>query len=271
LRRWRPSVFKEFYGFKERPFGKTPDPRFLFPSREHEEALARLEYAIEERDMAVLTGEIGSGKTTVSRALMDRNDNDQFVLIVNPRLSPNQLLREIARRLEIEPKHYRADLLDDISTKFLEMNEEKKAVVLIVDEAQLIPGKSTFDELRLLSNFQLDDCNLVSIILIGQPELRERLKHPTYSALRQRIGMWYHLGRLNADETASYIRHRIKIAGGGRDIFSAEAMKVIAEKARGIPRVINSLATNSLLTGFQKEEKPVSAATVKEAAAEMVF
>jgi len=264
-------VFKEFYGFRERPFGKTPDPRFLFPSAEHEEALARLEYAIEERDMAVLTGEIGSGKTTISRALMDRNDNDHFILIVNPRLSPNQLLREIAKRLDIEPKHYRADLLDDISTRFMEMNEEKKAVVLVVDEAQLIPGKNTFDELRLLSNFQLDDCNLVSIILIGQPELRERLKHSTYSALRQRIGMWYHLGNLNAEETSAYIKHRMKVAGGGRDIFSAEATRLIAEKTKGIPRLINSLATNSLLTGFQKEEKPISAATVKEAAAEMVF
>jgi type II secretory pathway predicted ATPase ExeA len=264
-------VFKEFYGFKERPFGKTPDPRFLFPSREHEEALARLEYAIEERDMAVLTGEIGSGKTTISRALMDRNDNDHFILIVNPRLSPNQLLREIARRLDMEPKHYRADLLDEISTRFLEMNEAKKAVVLIVDEAQLIPGKSTFDELRLLSNFQLDDCNLISIILIGQPELRERLKHPTYSALRQRIGMWYHLGSLNAEETASYIKHRIKVAGGPRDIFSKESVKLIAEHTGGIPRVINSLATNALLTGFGKEEKPISAETIREAVKEMVF
>ncbi|MFB3851423.1 MAG: ExeA family protein [Acidobacteriota bacterium] len=264
-------MFREFYNLKERPFGKTPDPKFLYLSKEHEEALARLEYAIEERDMAVLTGEIGSGKTTISRALMDRNEKDHFILIVNPRLSPNQLLREIARRLDLEPKYFRSDLLEEISSRFMELNEEGRAAILIVDEAQLIPGKQTFDELRLLSNFQLDDANLISIILIGQPELKERLKHPSYAALRQRIGMWYHLKSLNEKETVNYIKHRIKIAGGDPSIFTLEAMKMIFEKTRGVPRLINSVATNALLSGFEKEEKPITVETVKEASAEIMF
>ncbi len=264
-------MFKSFYGLRERPFGKTPDPRFLYLSKEHEEALARLEYAIEERDMAVLTGDIGSGKTTISRALMDRNQKDHFILIVNPRLSPTQLLREIARRLDLDLKHFRSDLLEDISNRLLEFYSENRGVVLIVDEAQLIPTKSTFDELRLLSNFQLDDVNLVSIILIGQPELRERLKHPTYSALRQRIGMWYHLTNLNEKETINYIKHRIKIAGGKPSIFSESAMKYIFEKTNGVPRIINTLATNSLLVGFEKEENPITIESVKEASKELVL
>lgn len=264
-------MFKEFYGLKERPFGKTPDPKFLYPSKEHEEALARLEYAIEERDMAVLTGVIGSGKTTISRALMDRNDKDYFILVVNPRLTPNQLLREIALRLDLEPKHFRSDLIEDISNRLLELNSENRCAVLMVDEAQLIPTKSTFDELRLLSNFQLDESNLISIILIGQPELRERLKHPAYAALRQRIGMWYHLESLNEKETINYIKHRLKVAGGKGSIFKEEAMRFIFEKTNGIPRLINSLATNSLLIGFEKEENPIGIETVKEAAKEIVI
>lgn len=264
-------MFEDFYGFKERPFGKTPDPRFLYLSKEHEEALARLEYAIEEKEIAVLTGEIGSGKTTISRALIDRGENNKFILIVNPRLSPNQLLREIAKRLDIKPKFYRNDLIEDISNKFYEFYEEGKGVVLIVDEAQLIPTKSTFDELRLLSNFQLDDANLISIILIGQPELKERLKHPTYSALRQRIGIWYHLKNLDERETMNYIKHRIKIAQGDPSIFTTEAMKAIYEKTKGVPRLINSLATNCLLVGMQKEIRRIDAQIVKEAASEMVI
>jgi type II secretory pathway predicted ATPase ExeA len=170
-------MYKTFYGLKERPFGKTPDPRFLFMAPQYEEALARLQYAVEEREIAVLTGEIGSGKTTLSRALMDQNDHDEIVLIVNPRLTPNQLLRELALRLDITPGHYRADLVDALSDRLLGLHEEGRGVVLIVDEAQLIPGKATFDELRLLSNFQLDTTNLISILLIGQPELRKRLAH----------------------------------------------------------------------------------------------
>jgi type II secretory pathway predicted ATPase ExeA len=262
-------MYKAFYGLKERPFGKTPDPRFLYLAPQYEEAMARLQYAVEEREIAVLTGDIGCGKTTLSRALMDQNERDQVILIVNPRLTPTQLLRELALRLDLQPAHYRADLVDQISDRLLELNQEGRGAVLIVDEAQLIPGKPTFDEIRLLSNFQLDDANLVAILLIGQPELRQRLKHPAYAALRQRVGMWYHLDSLNPQETEAYVRFRLEVAGADGDVFAPGALAAIHQHSRGIPRLINNLCTNALLTAFGKEERPVSAATVREAAREM--
>ena len=264
-------MYKAFYGLKERPFGKTPDPRFLFMAPQYEEALARLQYAVEEREIAVLTGEIGSGKTTLSRALMDQNEKDEFVLIVNPRLTPNQLLRELALRLDITPGHYRADLVDALSDRLLQLHEEGRGVALIVDEAQLIPSKATFDELRLLSNFQLDDTNLIAILLIGQPELRKRLAHPAYRALRQRVGMWYHLSALAPEETAAYVAFRLNVAGAKEgSVFGPGAVESVHRHSGGVPRVINNLCTNALLLGFGREERPVSAATVDEAAGEIV-
>ncbi len=262
-------MYKAFYGFTERPFSKTPDPRFLYLAPQYDEALARLDYAVEEREIAVLTGEIGSGKTTLSRALMDRNDHDRIVLFVNPRFTPTQFLRQLAMHLELEPRYYRSDLLESISDRLLELHEAGSGVVLIIDEAQLIPGKPTFDELRLLSNFQLDTENLLAILLIGQPELKRRLKHPAYAALRQRVGMWYHLSALDEDQTAAYILYRLEVAGSDGDVFSPEAVEAVYRHTRGIPRLINNLCTNALLTGFGKEERPIRKATVVEAAAEL--
>lgn len=264
-------MYKAFYGLKERPFGKTPDPRFLYLAPPHEEALARLQYAVEEREIAVLTGDIGSGKTTLSRALMDRNDQDRFVMIVNPRLTPLQLLRELALRLEIEVPRHRAELVDALSDRLFELHQEGHGVVLVVDEAQLIPGKSTFDEIRLLSNFQLDDQNLLSIVLIGQPELRKRLMHPTYRALRQRVGMWYNLEPLSEEDTLAYVQFRLGVAGAKAEVFTEDAVRAVHAFTGGVPRLINNLCTNALLGGFGREERPVGEAAVREAAAEIVL
>jgi len=263
-------VYKSFYGLAARPFSKTPDPRFLYLAPPHEEALARLQYAVEEREIAVLTGDIGSGKTTLSRALMDRNDSDRFVMIVNPRLTPLQLLRELALRLECEVPHHRADLVDALSDRLFALHEEGHGVVLVVDEAQLIPGKPTFDEIRLLSNFQLDDQNLISILLIGQPELRRRLMHPAYRALRQRVGMWYHLGALSEPDTAAYVHFRLQVAGAKAPVFTDAAVRAVHAATGGVPRLINNLCTNALLSAFGREENPVGESTVREAAAEIV-
>ncbi len=264
-------MYKAFFGLQERPFGKTPDPRFLYYAQQYEEAIARLQYAVEEREIAILTGEIGSGKTTLSRALMDRVERDRIVLIVNPRLTPNQLLREIARRLDLKPHHYRADLVESISDRVFSLYQEGSGVVLIVDEAQLIPGKPTFDELRLLSNFQLDTENLISILLIGQPELRKRLRHPAYRALRQRVGMWYNLDTLTEEETESYVRYRLEVAGGDGAVFTPEALSALHQITGGIPRVINNVCTNALLIAFGREERPVGASIIKDAAEELVI
>src|SRR6185295_16305959 len=220
--RWH--MFEEFFGLESKPFGKTPDPSFLYESRQHREALARLEYAVEEKELALLVGDIGSGKTTLSRALIDRlGDTRPVVLLINPRLTPTQLLRAVAQGLGITPARFRNDLLDQIHTRLFELYEERREPVLMIDEAQLIPTKSTFDEIRLLTNFQLDDQNLLSVLLIGQPELETRLERAHYAPLRQRIGMRYRLGPLTLDETVNYIDHRIRVAGGSRNPFTEDA------------------------------------------------
>jgi type II secretory pathway predicted ATPase ExeA len=262
-------MFEEFFGLATKPFGKTPDPSFLFESRQHKEALARLEYAVEEKELALLVGDIGSGKTTLSRALIDRvGESRPVVLLINPRLTPTQLLKSIAKGLGIEPARFRHELLDQIHTKLFELYEEKREPVLMIDEAQLIPSKATFDEIRLLTNFQLDDQNLLSVVLIGQPELEARLDRTAYEPLRQRIGMRYSLGPLSLEETVEYIEHRIRVAGGSRNPFDRNAMEEIHLLSGGIPRLINTLATTALLDAFGEDAETIEAARIDAAAKE---
>lgn len=262
-------MFEEFFGLTSKPFGKTPDPSFLFESRQHREALARLEYAVEEKELALLVGDIGSGKTTLSRALIDRvGDSRPVILLINPRLSPVQLLRAIAAGLGLQPARFRHELLDQIHTKLYELYEEKREPVLMIDEAQLIPSKATFDEIRLLTNFQLDDQNLLSVVLIGQPELDARLDREAYAPLRQRIGMRYSLGPLSPEETIDYIEHRIRVAGGTRNPFDRKAMEAIYDLSGGIPRLINTLATTALLDAFGEDAETIDPARVDSAARE---
>lgn len=262
-------MFEEFFGLRSRPFGKTPDPAFLYESRQHREALARLEFAVEEKDLALLVGDIGSGKTMLSRALIDRvGEQRPVILLINPRMTPAQLLRSIARGLGMEPARFRNDLLDQIHGKLFELYESGREPVLMIDEAQLIPSKATFDEIRLLTNFQLDDQNLLSVVLIGQPELARRLDREAYAPLRQRIGLRYSLGPLSLEETIEYIEHRIRVAGGTRNPFSRAAMEEIHELSGGIPRLINTLATTALLDAFGDDASRIEPARVTAAARE---
>ena len=262
-------MFEEFFGFTAKPFGKTPDPSFLYESRQHREALARLEYSVDEKELALLTGDIGSGKTTLSRALIDRvGETRPVVLLINPRLTPMQLLRAIARGLELEPARHRHDLLDQLHTRLYALYEEKREPVVIIDEAQLLPSKATFDEIRLLTNFQLDDQNLLSVVLVGQPELADRLERDAYEPLRQRIGMRYSLGPLSLEETVEYIEHRIRVAGGGRNPFSATAMEEIHTVSGGVPRLINTLCTTALLDAFGEDAETIDPPRVSAAARE---
>jgi type II secretory pathway predicted ATPase ExeA len=262
-------MFEQFFGLTRRPFGKTPDPSFLYESPQHAEALARLEWAVEEKDLALLVGEIGSGKTTLSRALIDRiGDARPVVLLINPRVTPSQLLRAIAAGLGIQPARYRNDVLEQIQAKLLELYESKREPVLIVDEAHLLPSKATFDEIRLLTNFQLDDQNLLSVLLIGQPELEKKIEKPYYAPLRQRIGLRYHLGPLSLEDTIAYIEHRIQMAGGRQNPFRREAMEEIHAVSGGIPRVINTLATTALIDAFGEDAAVIEPARIASAARE---
>jgi len=266
-------MYEEFYGFEQTPFSKTPDPAFLYMSRGHEEALARLQYAVEQKELVLLTGEVGCGKTTITRALIDSLDDDhRVVLILNPRLTPSQLLRTIARRLEIDiSSRFKDDLLELIYQKVYELYEDDVTTVIIIDEAQLIPRKETFEEVRLLTNFQLDDTNLLSLILVGQPGLRRRLSHRTYRALRQRIGLFYSLGPLGMEEVKEYLAFRMKKGGREEPLFTDEAIELVFRYSGGIPRLINSLATAALLEGFGREKEMIDAGLVEAAAKEVIL
>jgi type II secretory pathway predicted ATPase ExeA len=190
-------------------------------------------------------------------------------LIINPRLSPIQLLQTVALRLGIDEEHSRHGILEGINTKLYELYEEGKRTVLIIDEAQLIPGKETFEEIRLLTNFQLDDRNLLAVVLIGQTELKTRLAKRPYRALRQRIGLQYHLGPLDEQETGEYVAHRLRVAGREAPLFDEEAIAALYYYSDGIPRLINVLAGNALLEGFGRDAATIIGEIVENVAEEM--
>ena len=263
-------MYEAHFHLTRRPFGKTPDPAFLYPSRQHAEALARLEYAVEERDFALLTGEIGCGKTTLSRALVDRlGETHEVVLFINPILSPTQLLRAISQKVGVPPAVSRNECLERLNAYLFQLFEADRSLVLMIDEAQLIPGKATFDTIRLLTNYQLDDTNLLSVVVVGQPEVQRRLKHPAYAALRQRIGITYHLSGLSLEETEAYLQFRLERAGAAATLFNGNSVEIIHQHSRGVPRLINNIANTCLISAFEREEPKVSAAIAREVVEEL--
>lgn len=266
-------MYKTFYGFHEKPFSKTPDPRFLFMSAGHREALARLQYVLEEREIALLTGEIGCGKTTISRALMDTMGSAyHFSFIFNPRLTAIEFLRVIAANLEVtNPSTAKDFLLGEITEALYDLHEKGRCLVVVVDEAQLIPDREIFDEIRLLTNFQLDDLNLLSIIIMGQPELRKVIAAPIYEPFRQRVAMTYHLQPLTLEETQEYLDFRMTVAGGSPGLFAPDAVQRMFELTGGVPRKINSLATNALLTGFGKDMALIDASVIEDVKNELII
>lgn len=257
-------MYEGFYGFRERAFRKTPDPRFLFLSEAYEEALEQLLFAVEEMELALLTGEVGSGKTLLTRALVDRiGDRHEVGMVLNPRLSPRQFLAVTAAELGVAaPKFHASDLHAQIHDRLQELDDQGRAALLIVDEAHLIPDKATFEEIRLLTNFQLDDRNLISVLLCGQPELRDRLRHKAYRALTQRIGAQFHLKALAADDVPRYLAHRVQVAGGPAELFEPAAARRLHEASGGVPRVLNQLATQSLIEGMARGRARIGAAEV---------
>ena len=262
-------MYEAFYGLTCRPFSKTPDPRFLFLGKRHEEALARLEYAVLERELVVLTGEVGCGKTTLSRALMDSlsSDTHEVITLLNPRLTPAQFLRTLARRLGVEESRFqKEDILEAIYGRIYDLYGQGRTPVIIIDEAQLVSGRGTFEEIRLLTNFQLDEENLVSVVLIGQPDLQRKLKQPAQKPLRQRIGMQYHLGPLLPREVKPYVEHRLSVAGRQEPLFEDDAVDALYRYATGVPRLINNLASNALLEGFIREVDSIHADIVTNVA-----
>ena len=262
-------MYEQFYGFKEKPFNNSPDPRFFYPSPKHAEALDRLLYAVSERKgFVVITGEIGAGKTTVCRALLNKlDDNNEICLIINTHLNSKELIIAILEDMRVPYKSgTKIKLLSQLNDFLLKKMEEKKNVILIVDEAQNLTP-SVLEEVRMLSNLETDTEKLIQIILMGQPQLKEKLRLKELEQFRQRIAVHYHLYPLTKDETRGYVRHRLSVASqnGAVDIFEPDAFDSLYEFSKGTPRLINYACDNALLAGFVYEKKKIDKALMQEA------
>ena len=259
-------MYQAHWQLTEKPFENTPDPRFLYYSPKHEEALARLNYAISERKgAALLTGEFGSGKTVLSRALEGLLDNTKYkmVFITNSQLPAFDFLVGIAKQLGAQQiPERKIDLLDLINDMLRRNVNIGKDTIVVIDEAQLIEDKDIFEEIRLLLNFQLNDRFLMTLVLLGQPELRERVN--AIPQLRQRMGVRYHLDALSEEETKQYVLHRLKVAGREASLFKPEAVHLVYEQSKGLPREINNLCDMSLFLGFAKKLSTIDEAIVRE-------
>jgi len=253
-------VYLEFYGLNEPPFSITPSPRFLFYSAKHREAFNHLLYGIRERKGFVqITGEVGAGKTTICRAMLDQlGESFETALILNPVLDPDGLMKAIAMEFGIDVVGKdRLETLASINEFLLGLVEHGKDAVLIIDEAQDLTDE-LLEQVRLLSNLETDDQKLLQIVLMGQPELRSRLNAHHLRQLRQRITVRYHLGSLSRDEMLNYIQHRIHISGGnGAPYFSKGAIWRVHRYSKGIPRLINALCDKCLLAGYVNQTEQI--------------
>lgn len=266
-------AYNRYYGFRENPFNQTPDSAFFFPSPGHKEALDALLYAIKQRKgFVVITGEIGSGKTTVVRTLLGKLDpRVQTALIVNTHLSPKGVITLILQDLGIPySSGGKEKLLIQLYDYLLQRCREDKNVVLLIDEAQnLTPA--CLEEVRMLSNLETEKEKLIQIILIGQPELKKKLEMSQLAQLRQRIAVHYHLEPLGEEDTRKYILHRLNaVKINGRDygkLFDDEALALIYKHSGGTPRVINHFCDHALLAGFVADAKVISASIAEETAA----
>lgn len=264
-------MYNEFYGFEEPPFNITPDPRFLYFSARHREAFDHVLFGIRERKGFIqLTGEVGAGKTTLCRAILEHlGPRYRTALILNPCLTPTQLLRTILAELGIEPAHERVRCLERLNAFLLEQVSEDRDVVLIIDEAQDL-SLENLEQVRLLSNLETDQRKLLQIVLIGQPELREVLDSPKLRQLRQRITVRYHLTPLDFEETTHYVNHRIHVGGGNsRPKFDRAALRKVFRYSGGVPRLINAVCDKALLCGYVEDTDELTATHVRRSIREL--
>ncbi len=265
-------MYEQYWGLNEPPFTLTPDPRFLYMSRAHEDALMMLHYAItRNKGAAMLSGEIGLGKTTISRKLLETLDPVQYkiVLIVNPILTPTQILQEVLSQLDVEANsRNRQVLVQRLHLALLECYDKGIKVVIMIDEAHLIRSLATFEELRLLLNCQMNDQFLISLVLLGQKELVPKIhKVP---ALEQRLAVRHQIKPLDIHDTGELILHRLRVAGysGEKSPFTPEAIHQIHKISHGAPRVIIQLADNAMLMAMARKEKMIDGFLTHEVAEE---
>ena len=262
-------MYAEFYGLKELPFALTPDPRFIYFTPSHTEVMANLHYGIESgKGLVVVTGEVGTGKTTILRWMMQRLDRTVLVAyIFNPRLSVPEFYQHVATLLDVQKWETKSELLIELGRKLEERHSRGLRTVLIIDEAQGL-SPHVLEEIRLLSNFESDTAKHLQIVLTGQPELRDVLNNPDLRQLKQRIALRCVIKPLpNVEETDRYITSRLLVAGAeNTDVFSPEAVDYIYRCSAGIPRNVNNLCDNALLAGYAAGEAKIQRDLIEEVA-----
>jgi general secretion pathway protein A len=261
-------MYESFYGFRERPFDLTPNPRFLVMTDVHREALSNLEYGIASRTgITLLVGDAGTGKTTLIRTALERQpDRVHCVHLQNPALTRAEFVEMLAWRFELSDR-----ARDSKTLLLLELEEVLKrradageSTVLLIDEAQSLP-RDILEEIRLLANIETNERKLLSVIMAGQPEVTSLLNDDSLRQLKQRVALRCELRPLTLQETAGYIAGRIRSAGGvGAQVFTREAVTIIHERSRGIPRTISVICDNALLTGFATGQRPVNSSTIRD-------
>ena len=261
-------MYEDFFGFAERPFDLTPNPRFLVLTASHREALSNLEYAIATRKgVTLLTGDAGSGKTTLVRTAVDRQESSvHCVHVHNPALTRGEFVEALAWKFGLSDRaaSSKAVFLVELEALLAKRSRNDETTILIVDEAQSL-SLELLEELRLLANIETHDEKLLSLVIVGQPELIGKLDRQEIRQLKQRIALRCELQPLTLIETATYLAGRIKVAGGvGAEVLTRDAVTLIHEESSGIPRTINVIADNALLSGFATGQKPITSALVQE-------
>ena len=266
-------MYRAFFGFRERPFDLTPNPRFLVLTDAHREALSNLDYGIaSRRGITLLVGEAGTGKTTVIRTALERQpDRVHCIHIHNPVLTRPEFVEMLAARFELsqEARTSKTAFLLELETLMRERHARGESTVLVIDEAQTIPLE-LLEEVRMLVNIETNETKLLSVVLAGQPELATRLRQDSLRQLKQRIALRCELRPLTMPETLGYVAGRIATAGGtGSQVFTREAVMLLHERAGGIPRTISVIADNALLTGFAMGRRPVGRSIVQEVCSDL--
>ncbi len=265
-------MYEAYYGFREKPFNLTPDPKYLFLSARHTEAFAHLEFGRRERGgFIVITGEVGTGKTTLARYFLGNlGEQAATAVVLYPALTAAELLRSILDDLHVPVAgDSLKDLVDALHKFLLESHAAGRNVVLLIDEAQDL-SSDVLEQIRLISNLETDTEKLIQIVLMGQSELHEQLSRRELRQLAQRVTARYHLAPLNREETEEYIRHRLRVAGGEDKVaFTAGALAAIHRNAGGVPRLVNLICDRALLAGYVKATRQVDAAMVRRAAREV--
>ncbi len=259
-------MYTEFFGLREKPFTLSPDPKYLFLSDSHREALAHLLYGIEQGEgFIAVTGEVGTGKTTLCRTLLDRLDaSTEVAFVFNPPLSGMELLQAVHHELGLlGGEATRQELTSELNQFLLEKKAQGKRVLLIIDEAQNLE-RDALEQVRLLGNLETNTAKLLQIVLLGQPELDTKLESPDLRQLRQRITVRWRLAALSAHETREYVSHRLKVAGASKEIFTELATREIHRRTRGIPRVINLLCDRALLAAYAAQSHSIGLGLVSQ-------